>query len=111
MTQLTSQASPLFTTSTELIASAFNKIGEHGLVVSERSDTTETTIKVKEGLSAKDKEKALIRKIVSFFDKENFKEQFLSNNILITSIVNDKEILAMHSYMIDKTINRASLSR
>jgi len=31
------------------------------------------TIKVKEGLSAKDKKKALIRKIVSFFDKENFK--------------------------------------
>ena len=31
------------------------------------------TIKVKEGLSIKDKKKALIRKIVSFFDKENFK--------------------------------------
>jgi hypothetical protein len=31
------------------------------------------TIKVKEGLSVKDKKKALIRKIVSFFDKENFK--------------------------------------
>lgn len=31
------------------------------------------SIKVKEGLSAKDKKKALIRKIVSFFDKENFK--------------------------------------
>jgi hypothetical protein len=28
---------------------------------------------VKEGLSPKDKKKALIRKIVSFFDKENFK--------------------------------------
>jgi hypothetical protein len=31
------------------------------------------TIKVKEDLSVKDKKKALIRKIVSFFDKENFK--------------------------------------
>jgi len=31
------------------------------------------TIKVKEGLSVKDKKKTLIRKIVSFFDKENFK--------------------------------------
>ena len=31
------------------------------------------SIKVKEGLSAKGKKKALIRKIVSFFDKENFK--------------------------------------
>ena len=31
------------------------------------------TIKVKKDLSGKDKKKALIRKIVSFFDKENFK--------------------------------------
>ena len=31
------------------------------------------TIKVKEGLSERNKKKALIRKIVSFFDKENFK--------------------------------------
>ena len=31
------------------------------------------SIRVKEGLSVKDKKKALIRKIVSFFDKENFK--------------------------------------
>ena len=31
------------------------------------------TIKVKEGLSVKDKKRALVRKIVSFFDKENFK--------------------------------------
>jgi len=31
------------------------------------------TIRVKEGLSSRDKKKALIRKIVSFFDKENFK--------------------------------------
>ena len=30
------------------------------------------TVKVKEELKAKDKEKALIRKIVSYFDKENF---------------------------------------
>ena len=30
------------------------------------------TVKVKEKLKAKDKEKALIRKIVSYFDKENF---------------------------------------
>jgi len=31
------------------------------------------TIKVKEGMSVKDKKRALVRKIVSFFDKENFK--------------------------------------
>jgi len=31
------------------------------------------SIRVKEGLSSKDKKKTLIRKIVSFFDKENFK--------------------------------------
>jgi len=31
------------------------------------------TIRAKEGLSSRDKKKALIRKIVSFFDKENFK--------------------------------------
>jgi hypothetical protein len=31
------------------------------------------TIRAKEGLSTRDKKKALIRKIVSFFDKENFK--------------------------------------
>ena len=31
------------------------------------------SIIVKEGLSSKDKKKALVRKIVSFFDKENFK--------------------------------------
>jgi len=31
------------------------------------------TIRVKEGLSSRDKKKALIRKIVSFFDKENLK--------------------------------------
>ena len=31
------------------------------------------TVKVKEDLEAKDKKKALIRKVVSFFDKENFK--------------------------------------
>jgi chaperonin GroEL len=34
----------------ELIASAFNKIGEHGLVLTQLSDTKETTIEVKEGL-------------------------------------------------------------
>ena len=34
----------------ELIASAFNKIGEHGLVLSQISDTKETYIEVKEGL-------------------------------------------------------------
>jgi len=49
------------------------------------------------------------KKGLTILDKENFKEQFLSSNILITSIVNDKEILAMHSYMIDKTINRVRL--
>jgi hypothetical protein len=31
------------------------------------------TVKVKENLSNKDKEKALIRKVLSYFDKENFK--------------------------------------
>ena len=31
------------------------------------------TIRVKEGLSVKDNKKALVRKIISFFDKENFK--------------------------------------
>ena len=37
-------------------------------------ETTYTfTIRAKEGLSSRDKKKALIRKIVSFFDKENFK--------------------------------------
>lgn len=34
----------------ELIASAFNKIGEHGLVLSQISDTKETYIEVKEGV-------------------------------------------------------------
>lgn len=34
----------------ELIASAFNKIGEHGLVITQVSDTKETYIETKEGL-------------------------------------------------------------
>ena len=34
----------------KLIADAFNKIGEHGIVTTQVSDTVETTIEVKEGL-------------------------------------------------------------
>jgi chaperonin GroEL len=34
----------------KLIADAFNKIGEHGIVITQVSDTKETTIEVKEGL-------------------------------------------------------------
>tara|TARA_B110000971_G_C19822466_1_gene414022 strand:- start:307 stop:798 length:492 start_codon:yes stop_codon:yes gene_type:complete len=63
-------------------------------------------VKVKQELKARDREKALIRKIVSYFDKENFniiyrEYKFVYNNLLIDI---DMDVFVHMDYVNEKHV-------
>jgi len=77
-----------------------------GETIYRNKDCYTFTIKVKEELSSKDKKKALIRKIVSYFDKENFnviyrEYKFVYKNWFIDL---DMDIIVNMDYFKDKHI-------